>query len=75
MYVYDCSCKLTTSNFTVKSIPGTNILSFISNGTPDYYGILVRNVQLRQVFTFYDEFLNVLKNKLNSTSNTTANTT
>lgn len=46
---YDGNCSLFTDTYYLMSIEGTNRLAFEGLGTIDGYGILIRNVFLRQM--------------------------
>lgn len=65
---YSISCSLTTSTFYLISVAGTNQLVISGLGSVDGYGILVRNIQLRQLI-----YSNSTTN--NTTSPASSNTT
>jgi hypothetical protein len=67
---YDTSCSLTTSTFYLISVAGTNRLVIGGLGFVDGYGILIRNLQLRQLV-----YTNTTTSTTNYTSSNTINNT
>jgi hypothetical protein len=72
---YDTACSLKSATFYVTSIADNNELVISGLGFVDGYGILIRNIQLRQLVYSSSTSNNVTNSTANTTNSTSPNTT